>query len=651
MRTILPFRTTSALLMYMLFMVVFFSSGVHAGEPDIFDDAELMFIGEDLYTVSIASRKAEPLQRAPAAVTVIHADELKKYRTLAEVLRQVPGVFVDRNELKERIYLRGIPDSFLVMMDGVPFSSDASTVDYPRGMELSLDYIEKIEIIRGPGSALWGPDAFSGIVNLVTRKGEDLQGVEIKAETGSYDTLGTSFQAGFAKNGWDGFMFGSYAQTEGFEHDLPGSLRHRRSDRYREVYARLSYRDIFEVSGRWSRYRDYYSDITNLLEGSEFKSFSFVQATLNKSFENASISLQGWYQYFDSLDDYDQTRYTQFNRQYGLEAKYDQTLFGNNFVTIGASYRYNDGATTRLSLHEQDFTRDVFPNYDTHLASVYFQDKWKVFEGLEATFGIRYDKHREYRRFFSPRLGITYSFLDYFSLKLLYGRAFRTPSLAVVIEESGLDPERIDSYEVALGFHYNNIFSMEVNYFYNEYDDIIERDPFGEISNSSDELIKGVEVSVSWKPFDSLSLYANYSHLFGDRQKGASATRLEPSREDPNQTIESTLESFFNVAPDNVFNCGIDYSFLRRFRVNLEMNYVDQRKLSGTGQFAAGGRRHLGSYVLFDVGLFARDFPVRNLEMALKIKNITDKDYDTRGVFGLIDGEGSSMYFMMKYRF
>ena len=79
--------------------------------------------------------------------------------------------------MKERIYLRGIPDSFLVLMDGVPFSCDATTIDYPRGLDLSLNYIEKIEIVRGPGSALWGPDAFSGIINLVTKKGADLQGV------------------------------------------------------------------------------------------------------------------------------------------------------------------------------------------------------------------------------------------------------------------------------------------------------------------------------------------------------------------------------------------------------------------------------------------------------------------------------------------
>ncbi|MEI6127668.1 MAG: TonB-dependent receptor [Pseudomonadota bacterium] len=385
-------------------LAFFPTQAAYAAEPDskpAFGETELMFMGEDLYTVTIASRKAEPVQRAPGAVTVIQGEELKRYRTLAEVLRRVPGVFVDRNELKERIYLRGIPDSFLVMMDGVPFSSDASTEDYPRGMELSLEYIEKIEIIRGPGSALWGPDAFSGIVNLVTRKGEKLQGITLAGEAGSHGTGGTAVQGGFAKKGWDGFLFASAAQSEGFEHDLHNG-EHRKEDRFGEIYGKISYKDILEISGRYSEYRDYYTEPNFLLEGSEYKPVSFVQATLNKSFEKASLSLQGWYQNFNSLEDYDQSRYEQNNNQWGAEAKYDQTLFGNNFATFGASLRYNDGGKTTLRYREAE-QLDYFPSYSTHLISLYFQDKWKIRDTLEATFGIRYDNHSVYRRFLSPR--------------------------------------------------------------------------------------------------------------------------------------------------------------------------------------------------------------------------------------------------------
>src|SRR5210317_628462 len=81
---------------------------------DIFQDTKVMFVGEDLYTVSIASRREEPIRRAPAAVTIIAGEELKRYITLKDALDSVPGFFSDRSETKNRIYLRGMPDSFMV---------------------------------------------------------------------------------------------------------------------------------------------------------------------------------------------------------------------------------------------------------------------------------------------------------------------------------------------------------------------------------------------------------------------------------------------------------------------------------------------------------------------------------------------------------
>jgi len=612
------------------------------------DETGLMFMGEELYTVTIASRKAEPLQRAPAAVTVIQGEELKKYKTLAEVLRRVPGVFIDRNELKERIYMRGVPDSFLVMMDGVPFSSDASTIDYPRGRELSLEYIEKIEIIRGPGSALWGPDAFSGIVNLVPVRGDKLQGVQIAGEAGSYHTRASSVQAGFTRSGWEGFVFGSGLQSEGFEHDLhPGDKR--KDDHFGEVYARISYKDMFELSGRYSEYRDYYTEPAFLLQGSEFKPFSFVQATFTRPIAQGTLSLQGWYQNFDSFEDYDTTRFEQDNNQWAGEAKYDRTVLRNHNVTLGASLRYNDGS--RTTLRNLGTHYDYFPSYDTHLISFYFQDKWKLRDDFETTVGIRYDNHSEYRRRFSPRLGCNYFFLNGFNLKLLYGRAFRTPSLAVVIENPGLRPEQIDSYEAELGYHYKNILGVTLNYFYNNLKDIIERDATGAISNRKDENIKGVEAALTWHPHQSLALFASYSHLFGSRQKGMKIRQTVPKPDDPSQTIETTLESFYNVAPNNVCTLGIDYSFLRYFKASGEMHIVDTRKLARGDAQTAAARRRIGGYALFDIALSVKDLPLRNLELSLKIKNITDKHYATRGVFGFVDGEGSTVYWTLRYRF
>ena len=610
------------------------------------DETGLMFMGEELYTVTIASRKAEPLRRAPAAVSVIQGKDLERYRTLADVLRHMPGFFVERNEVKDRIFLRGIPDSFLVLMDGVPFASDASTRDYPRGMDLSLEYIEKIEIIRGPGSALWGPDAFTGVVNLVTKKGEKLQGAQVSGEIGSDNTRGGNMQCGFAKNGWDAYLFGSSSHTDGFEKDLPD--RQRLDDRFGEVYGKVSYKDILEISGRYSKYRDYYTEPVFKLEGQELKPLSFIQTTLNKSFEKSSISLQGWYQFFNSLDDYDPTRYRQQNNQFGAELKYDQTLFESNFATFGASFRYNDGSHTKLRANGDEFV--YFPSYYTRRYSLYFQDKWKLTDNLEVTGGLRWDNHSVYDQFCSPRLGINYLFLEYFDMKLLYGRAFRTPNLAVVIEKPSLNPEQIDSYEAEFGFHYKNLLGIEMNLFYNTLKDLIERNALGEISNKGSDRIKGFELSVTSSPVKNVSLYGNYSRLFGKRQKGASATTVATDPTDPNKTIENTVESFYNVAPDNIANCGVEYSFLRHFRADVEMNFIDKRKL-GTTSTKDTAQRHLGSYATLDANLFVTGLPLKNMELELKLRNITDRHYTTRGVFGNVEGEGSKAYFIIKYKF
>jgi outer membrane receptor protein involved in Fe transport len=220
----------------------------------------------------------------------------------------------------------------------------------------------------------------------------------------------------------------------------------------------------------------------------------------------------------------------------------------------------------------------------------------------------------------------------------------------VVIEKPGLSPEQIDSYEAELGYHYKNLFGIELNFFYNALKDLIERNALGQISNNGRDNIRGFELSVTGKPLKNLSLYGNYSRLIGSRQRGASATTVLTNPENPDETIENTIESFYNVAPDHIVNLGVEYSFLRHFRFNVEINFVDQRKL-GVSSDGSSSRRHLGSYAVFDASLFVTGLPVKKMELALKLRNLTDRHYTTRGVFGNVDGEGSKAYFIVKYKF
>jgi len=628
-----------------------------AGEEsieDIFKDTEVMFIGEDLYTVSIASGREEPLRRAPAAVTVIAGEDLKKFRTLEEALAIVPGFFVDRYEVKNKIYLRGLPDSFLVMMDGVPFSNDTSTSDYPQGLELSLDYIEKIEIIRGPGSALWGADAFSGVVNLVTKKGKDVQGTIISSEVGTFNTQRYKLLSGYNKHGVDLLLSAAYSTSHDFEHNPPRQNRlfpdpgTRKRDHFAEFYGKLRYKENIEISGRISNYKNFYSEPRFSFNGEEYSPFSFLQATYNKeigSFSN--LLLSAYIERFESSEESEVVTVSTKNWQYGWEGKYDFNLFKNHFTTLGVAGRINDGNRTKMLVKLFDapiFT--AIPSFYTHRHSVYLQDKYKITDALEITAGVRYDKHSDYKGTTSPRFGLSWSFFNNFNLKLLYGRAFRTPNLALLLNDSNLSTEKIESYEAELGYQYSNVLSLKLNFFYNRLRNLVEEVSFGVVRNRGHDQIKGLEFSAFYKPASYLSLYANASYLLENR-KGFEAT-YQINSPDFTEVEEININNSL-IAPRSLFHWGINYSFLNYFTTNLDFSYYAKRELPKNPFYQRSG--NISPYLMVDFNLFLKHLMNDRLEMSLKARNIFNTDYHTRGRYSVIDGAGRGVFFSLEYKF
>ena len=157
---------------------------------------------EDLMTVEIdtvysASKHLQKVSEAPSSVTIITADEIRKYgyRTLAEVLRSVPGFYVNNDRNYDYLGVRGFrrPGDYdtrtLLLVDGHRFNENIG--DSPVfGMQLvvDVDLIERVEIVRGPGSSLYGSNALLAVVNVITKDGKTLDGLEVSGEVGSFDT-------------------------------------------------------------------------------------------------------------------------------------------------------------------------------------------------------------------------------------------------------------------------------------------------------------------------------------------------------------------------------------------------------------------------------------------------------------------------------
>ncbi len=173
---------------------LFYCSAI-AAEPPMDDFFSMSPLELANISVSIATGTAKPVYQSAAVTTVITADQIKAMGAteLSQVLETVPGLHVSIQAVtNDAMYsMRGIQNpvnnQVLVMLNGtrysVPYKGSSMT-----GMELPVEAIQKIEVIRGPGSALYGADAFAGVINIVTKKAKDIDGTEIGIRGGSWDT-------------------------------------------------------------------------------------------------------------------------------------------------------------------------------------------------------------------------------------------------------------------------------------------------------------------------------------------------------------------------------------------------------------------------------------------------------------------------------
>lgn len=154
------------------------------------DESELFRFEEQLVTV--ASRYAQTVRKAPSIVEVVTADQIRKrgYRTLSDVLRDLPAIYVWKGpEGRDLASIRGVVSAdnnkLLVLVDGQPWYDGVYTHGFI-GDYFPLGHVRQIEVIKGPGSAIYGTNAFSGVINVVTFDGADLEGARVRIQAGAH---------------------------------------------------------------------------------------------------------------------------------------------------------------------------------------------------------------------------------------------------------------------------------------------------------------------------------------------------------------------------------------------------------------------------------------------------------------------------------
>lgn len=427
-------------------------------------DTMLMFVGENLEVLSIASRKEEAAWSAPAIADVVKRGDMQERgaTTLAEALEGTPGFYMNRTEKGFVPYLRGIQNSALFMYDTVPMNSGIRKSDVSIGYETSLASVKRLEVVRGAGSVLWGPDAFAGMVNVVPLTGKDFQGVETGLMADSHDFPGEAYMNwGAQGKGWNSFVSVSgrkVADNEdpfdvvrfwngGTAPDRPEPIETRfgegqaEDSRYLHLYGNISLGEFLTLSARindnrqadtvenWSG--DYAWQEKEKGQDRVFK----VEASKSLGL-NTGVRFTGFYS--QSLLDQtivDHTYDQEESSVYG-EIILDQSLWrAKGLATLGISMRRNeyDNVPVWQSYVPDYFTEDnllVLPlmrqgSFNNRLSSVFGQYRHD-FSPLEFWMGARYDDHDQYNHAVSYNSGLAWNFGN-FIVKGLFGTAFRTP--------------------------------------------------------------------------------------------------------------------------------------------------------------------------------------------------------------------------------
>ena len=564
--------------------------------------------------VVTASRWEELMESVPQDVTIItHADiEKKGVPFVVDLLRFQPDLQVVQNGgpgTNAILLMRGgESDQVLVLVDGFKFNNP-TTGSADLSSLLTTD-IERIEIIKGPQSTLYGSEAMAGVVNIITKKGAGKLKADLSVEGGSFSTVKTSgsVSGGTARTNYR--LSATYFDTDGIPIAKNGSVPN--CDTNKSVSARLGANPTDNSSVELNlRYGTDKTHLDNYTFGvGPVDTLNYVQ-----NHENYLVAATGkifpWEKYEQSLT----LSYLRDN----LNATDPVTAFNN--YTINATTELLDWQHT-LYLHPLTITGGFAYRYEAaenvgsfdqsiNNKAGYLNAKLDLIDDtLILNAGLRDDSHSTFGNALTYRTGVLYDLKPLeMRFKANLGTGFRAPSLNELYYpyygNPNLKPEKSTGYDIGVekDFLSKNLI-IGATWFWQRYHNLIQTDPntFAAV-NIGNALTEGIELKASALLADNLKLNAGYTWLDAeDLDTGA----------------------FLSLRPRNKFTSSIEYT-LAKLTVIGEFQYVSRR-------FDSSLNQDISSYSL--VNLKGSYLLLKNLSLFVRIDNLFNKSYEEAAGYG-----------------
>ncbi|MDY0959172.1 TonB-dependent receptor [Sphingomonas sp. CFBP8993] len=516
--------------------------------------------GDIVVTATGYSQKQED---APASITIIDGDDLRRrsIQSLADAVRDVEGVTVNGSANETDIQIRGMPGDYtLIMVDGRRQSGRESRVNGNRGYEQSFTppaaAIERVEVVRGPMSSLYGSDAIGGVINIITRRptpnwsGSVSYDLSLRPSGDQGNALNAqAFVSGPVVPGLLGVQaWGSYL-ARGADDDVVVTNGFTRA-RQRNATGRLvltpaqGHEVILEgglsrlrngegLSPNWAtRQQDNNRDYWSLMHNGRWGKLSSLLSYLDEHTSREGLATPAQTDVFGRRPE---VRNRVADGKLVLPSAHNTTTIGAQWLKTGLR-DWNQANVGRPNQRE-------YERYSVVQKAIFAENEWRVLPGFSLTGGIRLDDHQFYGRHLNPRAYAVWHVTGQWTVKGGVARGFKAPELRAVIPDyavirrnrfvqfgnPALRPESSVNYEATLAWSNRSGISANATIFYNDF-----RDALSTVTttrrwqglqimdrvNLNRASILGVELAGRWRIDPTLSIRGNLTYLDSEQKSG-----------------------------------------------------------------------------------------------------------------------------------
>ena len=589
------------------------------------DTTRVHGLGEVVVT---GSNQATSRNLLPYTVSIVNSRQLEatgKTQLLSALSGEVPSLFVSQRNIfgfgvsnggSGGIKIRGVGGSptnaILMMVDGQP--QFAGLYSHPVADFYETEYVDHVEVLRGPGSVLYGSNAMGGVINVITKQArQDGVHTTLSSQYGSYNTWQSSLTNMVRKGKFSSLVSLGYDRTDGLQDNF--------DFKQASLYAKVGY----DVAKNWSLFADYslmnfigndpiYAKLRNAESNDIYhQNVTRGEASVTLSNQYAASATNGavriYYSYGNHYID-DPNHFHSLDDRFGILAyqnfspwKMATATVGFDFNTytgkipMSGGHAYGDGSRPAQM---QTIDRKSITEY-----SPYITLQQALFKGiLTLNGGLRMANSDRFGSHWLPQVGFAVHPGDDWTLKASLAKGYRNPSFREMylyaVANPDLNPESMMNYEASIAKHFSRYLSMDVTAYFSEGSNLIQTASVPTADggttnrnmNTGSFINKGIEVSAQSHPLDVLSLRASYSFMH-------------------------TSLSNLTAAPKNQYFLGIGWQALKWLSVDAE--------LKGVGGLYVADNVERQNYALLGLRLTYK--PVKFLDIFAHFDNIANAKY------------------------